>query len=102
MSGFKEKSDFQKKGQHISKKSEAGNSKIVKENPPIKGASYFLSVQKKSLLKPKGVLDNSIKEQPSIMACKKPHATVDLREKSKDSTRSKDFGRLLKKVTNSL
>lgn len=102
LSGFKEKTDPGKKPQHASKKSEQGNSKLVKDNHQTKGVSYFLSVQKKGLLKPKGIVDSLLKEQPSLVVPKRSHGATDLREKSKESTKSKDFGKLLKKVTNSL
>lgn len=102
LSGHKEKGDHAKKGQHAQKKSDHGGAKTAKEAGQAKQLAYFMSMQKKAGVKQKPIADCLLKEHPSLNTHKKSHGATEQREKSKESTKSKDFGKLLKKVTNSL
>lgn len=102
LSGHQERLDLAKKGQHGPKKSDHGTGKLCKEAGPAKTPAHLFSVLKKNQFKTKGAHDVTAKDNPSVVAPKRSYGANDPREKSKESKKSRDFGKLLKKVTNSL
>lgn len=101
-SGAKEKNEALGKIFQNPKKSDYGVSKAGKDSNPIKSGAFYLNISKRGHSKSKGATDSLWKEQISLAMPKKAFGTADFRDRSKDTAKSKDFGKLLKKVTSTL
>lgn len=98
----KEKPDNSKKIFHNPKKSEQGGSKTSKEHGQAKSSAFYLKFAKRGASKSKGQTDLIWKENTILGIPKKSMGQTECRDRSKESCRSKDFGKLLKKVTTTL
>lgn len=84
------------------KKSDQGLTRVIKLQNPIKTGAFYMNISKRGQSKSKGQTDSLWKDQLSLAIPKKAFGTVDFRDRSKDTNKSKDFGKLLKKVTSTL
>lgn len=84
------------------KKSDQGPTRVIKEQNPLKTRTFYMNISKRGQSKSKGQTDSLWKDQIYLAIPKKPFGTADFRDHSKDTNKSKDFGKLLKKVTSTL